>query len=72
MCFISFFGRVRGGEGWQDLIQIKGPCVPGLFFCIPLGFKCAYSPQQLNVQHVIYLHIRLGSCVADDSLLHQA
>ena len=32
-----FLEGVGGGEGLRDLIQIKGPRVPGFFFYTPLG-----------------------------------
>ena len=32
-----------GGEGRQDLIQIKGPCVPVIFFAYPLVATVRYT-----------------------------
>ena len=36
-----FLEGVGGGEGMRDLIQIKGPRVPGFFFTHPLRLGAA-------------------------------
>jgi len=41
--FISFFSKRGGGEGLQDLIQIKGPRVPDFFFAHPLGSPSSFK-----------------------------
>ena len=51
-------GGGGGGEGQQDLIQIKGPCVPGFFFAYPVKTKI---PQASKIDYIMLAWVKFKS-----------